>query len=63
MGIVFVVAALFGYGNAEFFDTAKKQRSEGYSWEYVGKQIPDGSPAITMKPEKGDEFILYKLKK
>lgn len=63
MGVIFIVAALFGYNNAEFFETAKQQKDDGYKWEYVGKQTPDGSPAITIKPELSEEFIIYKLKK
>ena len=63
MGVIFIMAALFGYNNAEFFETAKQQQDDGYEWKYVGKQFPDGSPAITIKPELSEEFIIYKLKK
>ena len=63
MGVIFIMAALFGYNNAEFFETAKQQQDDGYEWKYVGKQFQDGSPAITIKPELSEEFIIYKLKK
>jgi hypothetical protein len=36
---------------------------QGYKWTYVGKQSPSGDPAITIKPEHTDEFILFKLTK
>ena len=51
------------FTNQEFFAEVDKQISDGYKWEYVGKQVPDGSPAITVKPDNGDEFILFKLNK
>ena len=51
------------FTNQEFFAEVDKQISDGYKWEYVGKQAPDGSPAITVKPDNGDEFILFKLTK
>ena len=47
----------------EFRTLANKQMKEGYSWNYVGKQAPAGTPAITIKPQSGDEYILYRLEK
>ena len=63
MGAIFLFVTLCGYNHLEFFETAKQQQDDGYEWEYVGKQFPDGSPAITIKPELSEEFIIYKLKK
>lgn len=56
-----LVTAIFGIDNKEFIDTSSKQLKEGYSWTYVGKQKPEGVPALTMK-SNGEEFILWKLK-
>ena len=53
--------AIFGIDNKEFIDTSSKQLKEGYSWTFVGKQKPEGVPALTMK-SNGEEFILWKLK-
>ena len=61
MAIAFVLVALFGIDNKEFIDTSSKQLKEGYSWTYVGKQKPEGVPALTLK-SNGDEYILWKLK-
>ena len=63
MGILVLVMALFSADTAEFRNTANKQMKDGYSWNYVGKQAPSGSPNITIKPQSGDEYILFKLKK
>jgi len=63
MFLLVAVTALFCGTNAEFFTTAKKQFNEGYDWNYVGKQTPSGSPAITIKPEVGDEYIIFRLEK
>ena len=63
MGILVLVMALFSADTAEFRNTANKQIKDGYSWNYVGKQAPSGSPNITIKPQSGDEYILFKLKK
>tara|TARA_Y100000389_G_scaffold203690_1_gene253047 strand:+ start:1434 stop:1619 length:186 start_codon:yes stop_codon:yes gene_type:complete len=56
-----LATAIFGIDNKEFIDTSSKQLKEGYSWTYVGKQKPEGVPALTMK-SNGEEFILWKLK-
>ena len=63
MSILVLVAALFSVDTAEFRNTANTQMKEGYSWNYVGKQTPSGSPAITIKPQSGDEYILFRLEK
>jgi hypothetical protein len=56
-----LATAIFGIDNKEFIDTSSKQLKEGYSWTFVGKQKPEGVPALTMK-SNGEEFILWKLK-
>ena len=56
-----LATAIFGIDNKEFIDTSSKQLKEGYSWTFVGKQKPEGVPAVTMK-SNGEEFILWKLK-
>ena len=49
--------------NAEFFQVSEQQRSEGYRWELVGKTEASGTPAITIQPDNGNEWILYRLEK
>ena len=63
MFLLVAITALFCGTNAEFFNTAKKQYEQGYDWNYVGKQTPSGSPAITIKPQSGDEYIIFRLEK
>ncbi len=58
-----LLVSLFSVENAEFIETSNKQIAEGYSWTYVGMQTPSGDPAITIKPENGNEFILFRLTK
>jgi hypothetical protein len=58
---LFLITTIIGIDNKEFIDTSSAQLTEGYSWTYVGKQKPEGVPAITMK-SNGEEFILWKLK-
>ena len=55
--------SFFSADNAEFIETSNEQIAQGYKWTYVGKQEPTGDPAITIKPENGNEFILFKLTK
>ncbi len=55
--------ALFMSANAEFISTMNNELKDGYKWNYVGKTKPSGAPAITIKPQSGDEYILFKLKK
>ena len=62
IGLVFVLG-LFAVDNAEFFETVEKNIEDGMTWHYVGKQSPDGNPAITVKNENtGEEFIYWKMK-
>ena len=63
MGILALTLALFSIDTEEFRTLANKQMKEAYSWNYVGKQAPSGTPAITIKPQSGDEYILYRLEK
>jgi hypothetical protein len=63
MGILLLALALFSADTAEFRNTANKEMKQGYEWSYVGKTKPSGVPAITIKPQSGDEYILFKLKK
>jgi hypothetical protein len=58
-----IVVAMFSHSNAEFIERSNEQIAQGYKWTYVGKQSPSGDPAITIKPEHADEFILFKLTK
>lgn len=58
-----IVVAMFSHSNAEFIERSNEQVAQGYKWTYVGKQAPSGDPAITIKPEHADEFILFKLAK
>ncbi len=65
---MFAILALFGglfyYENSEFFKTSWEQRSQGYDWEYVGKNDTIGVPALPLIVEKTNEEIIYfKLKK
>jgi len=54
---------LFINDNAEFIRVSNEQLSEGYQWVKVGKSVPSGTPAITIKPENKDAYILYRLEK
>ena len=55
MGIVVLVLGMFSMDTQEFRETANAQMKDGYKWEYVGKTKPSGVPAITMKPDNGEE--------
>ena len=63
MFLLVVITALFCGTNAEFISTANKEIKQGYEWNYVGKTKPSGVPAITIKPQVGDEYIIFKLEK
>ena len=57
---------MFGFvafTNQEYFATVEDQVNDGYKWEYVGKQAHSGAPALTVKPENGNEYILFRLDK
>ena len=63
MGILVLAIALFSVDTEEFRTTANQQMKHGYEWNYVGKTKPSGAPAITIKPQVGDDYILFKLQK
>lgn len=63
MGILALVFALVSVDTEEFRTTANQQTKDGYEWNYVGKTKPSGVPAITIKPQVGGEYILFKLQK
>ena len=58
-----LLVSLFSADNAEFIETSNEQIAQGYKWTYVGKQQPSGDPAIPIKPENGNEYILFRLTK
>jgi hypothetical protein len=61
---IILMAGLFVGTNAEFFNAVDQDSKDGMTWHYVGKQVPDGAPAITVKNEEtGEEFIYFKMKK
>lgn len=58
--LVFLVA-LWSNTNSEFIEVSDDQKSNGYDWEYVGKQEASGTPAITIETTNGKEFIFFRL--
>jgi len=62
--IIFLALAsiLFASDNAEFIKVSREKIAEGYPWVEVGKSVPAGTPAITIKANNR-EFILYRLEK
>ena len=53
---------LFAVDNTEFFETVEQNQKDGMSWHYVGKNGPDGQPAITLRNEAtGEEYIYFKM--
>ena len=63
MGILVLTLALLSIDIEDFRSTANQQMKDGYAWNYVGKTKPSGVPAITINPQVGDEYILFKLQK
>ena len=64
MGVfLLLTSVLFFSANAEFFEVSERQLSEGYEWKHVGKSTPSGAPALTINPENGNEYIIYRLEK
>tara|TARA_Y100000389_G_C17466900_1_gene526491 strand:- start:1035 stop:1232 length:198 start_codon:yes stop_codon:yes gene_type:complete len=61
--VTMLLLSIVSADNAEFIERSNQQLSEGYKWTYVGKQAPDGNPAITIDPQHSDEYILFKLQK
>ena len=58
-----IFTSLFAIDNKEFFDTVEQNKKDGYTWQYVGKQTPDGNPAITALDAQDNEVIYYKMTK
>ena len=69
IALVLIPVILLGVENADFFEQAAKEREQGYTWHYTGKQELDPrSKAIPIQCMDGDKpcgepFILWKLKK
>lgn len=61
MIILTLLTGLWFDSNAEFVERANENAAEGMSWHYVGKQEPDGNPALTIKAQNGQEFVLFKM--
>lgn len=57
--VLIAIALLFTVDNAEFLNTAKEQREQGYIWEYIGKQEASGTPALLVD----NKYIYYRLTK
>ena len=59
-----LIGGMFMWTNQNFFATVEDNIEDGYSWESLGKQVPDGSPAITLQHEEtGEESIYFKMTK
>ena len=59
---VMLFTTLFAIDNKVFFETVEQNQKDGMSWNYVGKQSPDGHPAITVRNEAtGEESIYFKM--
>ena len=54
--LVTVVSALWFVDNFEFIKTSNEQIADGYEWNWVGKNQPSGTPAITIKTDT-NEYI------
>ena len=69
IALVLIPVILLGVDNADFFEQAAKEREQGYTWHYTGKQELDprskALPIQCMDGDKpcGEPFILWKLKK
>jgi len=69
IALILIPVILFGVDNADFFEQAAKEREQGYTWHYTGKQALDprskALPIQCMDGDKpcGEPFILWKLKK
>ena len=60
--LVTVVSALWFVDNSDFIKTSNEQIADGYKWNWVGKNEPSGTPAITIDTGN-NEYILYRLEK
>lgn len=58
--LVFFIA-LWSKANSEFIEVSNDQWNDGYEWNYVGINEASGTPAITIQPESGKEYIIFRL--
>ena len=58
-----VIAGLFAHDNQEFFSTVEQNIEDGLTWEYVGKQDPNGQPALTVLDSQNNEVIYFRMTK
>ena len=64
MGLLIIAGLmLFSASESEFIKTSNEQIGDGFMWSYVGKQEPSGAPALTIQPDNGDDYILWRLTK
>ena len=49
------------HDNAEFFATVEQNIEDGLTWEYVGKQDPNGQPALTVLDGQNNEVIYFRM--
>lgn len=65
MGVLAVImVAGFFQANADFFNTARQQQDEGYSWSEANCIAhTKGLPALTIDSPNGNQWICYKLTK
>ena len=62
MGFALVlITGLFMHDNAEFFATVEQNIEDGLTWEYVGKQDPNGQPALTVLDSQNNEVIYFRM--
>tara|TARA_B100000035_G_scaffold294031_1_gene283948 strand:+ start:512 stop:709 length:198 start_codon:yes stop_codon:yes gene_type:complete len=58
--IIGTAVGMFMWNNAEFFNTAKQQREEGYEWVFKPKEHDTSVPAIPMTVDDKSK-IIWKL--
>ena len=64
MGFALVlITGLFMHDNAKFFATVEQNIEDGLTWEYVGKQDPNGQPALTVLDGQNNEVIYFRMTK
>ena len=51
------------YDNQKFFGTVEENIQDGMTWHYVGKQDPQGQPALTVTDGQGDQVIYFRMDK
>ena len=64
IAVTLIFASLFAYDNAEFFAQVKKERAEGYRFEYVGKKsASEFTHTLPVVDEQGKKWIYWQHKK